>query len=101
MTDKPQTKVYRTVVPYVPESLDTVRWLTRESIENAITADNLMLVTYDEYDVDPTELPAKGVEVATAAVAEEFGVDPAAVRWRAFVAEAKLRPETEALLRTL
>lgn len=86
-----KTRTYKTTIPYTADTdLDLLRWLTRESFEQKIAADNLILIEYTEHDVAPTAIPP-----ATRAWAvEEFGAEPA---WREFTAEAKLPPELEAL----
>lgn len=96
-----KTRTYKTTIPYTPEHLDVLRWLTRESFEVKIADDNLVLVTYDEYDVPADTIPPKTREIAAAALVEQYGVNPDDIQWRTFTAEAKLHPETERLLQAL
>ncbi|QJD50427.1 minor tail protein [Mycobacterium phage Chris] len=59
----PYTKSYRTIVPLEPGiDVDTVRWLTRESFENAAGFDGLTIVEYAEREVPWTDLPPKIAE---------------------------------------
>lgn len=82
-----QTRDYKTVIPYNDDTdLELLRWLTRESFELKIAADNLELVEYTEQDVDPKTVPAK-----TRALFPDHS-------WREFTAAAKLPAELEALL---
>lgn len=82
-----KTRTYTTTIPYTEDTdLALLRWLTRESFESKIAADNLLLVTYAEQDVDPATIPA-----ATLAAFPDH-------KWRQFTAEAKLPAHLEALL---
>lgn len=87
-----KTRTYKTTIPYTADTdLDLLRWLTRESFEHKIAADNLLLVEYTEQDVEPASIPP----ATRAWAAEEFGTEPS---WREFTAVAKLPAELEALI---
>ncbi|ASR85910.1 minor tail protein [Mycobacterium Phage Niklas] len=59
----PYTKSYRTIIPVEPGAdLEVLRWLTRESFENAAGSMGLAITEYAEREVPWLDLPPKAAE---------------------------------------
>lgn len=74
-------RTYRAVVPLEPGADPAVlRWLTRESFERKAAGDWLVIVDYQESEIDAADIPPKA--------AEHLPLPLADYRWFAFSAKA-------------